>query len=146
MSTANVLWGAPRLHGELLKPGIEVSQDTVAKYMVKHRKLPSQTCRVFPENHVRRLVSVDFFVVPTVGFRILFVFLGLPCDRRRVLHFNVTEHPTSEWTAEQLVQAFPWDKVPRYMLRDCDRIYGAAVRRQVAGIRIDEVLAAPRSP
>ena len=104
MSSANVLWGAPRLHGELLKLGIEVSQATVAKYMVKQRKPPSQTWRTFLENHVKQLVSVDFFVVPTVSFRILYVFLVLSHERRRVVHFNVTEHPTAEWTAAQLMR------------------------------------------
>lgn len=103
MSSRNVLWGAPRLHGELLKLGIEVSQATVAKYMVKHRKPPSQAWRTFLENHVNQLVSVDFFVVPTVSFRILYVFVVLAHERRRVVHFNVTEHPTVEWTAAQLM-------------------------------------------
>ena len=101
ISCVIVLWGAPRLHGELLKLGIEVSQATVAKYMVKHRKPPSQTWRTFLENHVKQLVSVDFFVVPTVSFRILYVFLVLAHERRRVVHFNVTEHPTAEWAATQ---------------------------------------------
>jgi transposase InsO family protein len=146
MSASNVLWGAPRLHGELLKLGIEVSQTTVAKYMVKHRKPPSQTWRTFLENHVKQLVSVDFFVVPTVSFRILYVLLVLAHDRRRVLHFNVTEHPTAEWTAAQLVQAFPWDTAPQYMIRDRDRIYGDAFRMQAASMQIIEVLTAPRSP
>jgi hypothetical protein len=146
MSCSNVLWGAPRLHGELLKPGIEVSQATVAKYMVKHRMPPSQTWRTFLENHVKQLVSVDFFVVPTVSFRILYVFVVLAHERRRVVHFNVTEHPTAEWTAEQLVQSFPWDTTPRYLLRDRDRIYGAAFRMQAANMEIREVLTAPRSP
>jgi putative transposase len=110
MSKASVLWGAPRIHGELLKLGIEVSQATVAKYIVKHHKPPSQTWRMFLENHVRQMVvSVDFFMVPTVGFRILYVFLVLAHERRRVVHFNVTAHPTAEWTAQQLVQAFPYE-------------------------------------
>jgi len=107
MSSANVLWGAPRLHGELLKLGIEVSQATVAKYMVKHRKPPSQTWRAFLENHVKQLVSVDFFVVPTVGFRILYVFLVLAHERRRVVHFNVTEHPTADWAAAPVDASIP---------------------------------------
>jgi putative transposase len=146
MSASNVLWGAPRLHGELLKLGIEVSQATVAKYMVKRRKPPSQTWRTFLENHVRQLVSVDFFVVPTVSFRTLYAFVVLAHDRRRVVHFNVTEHPTAEWTAAQLVQAFPWDTEPRYLLRDRDRIYGKAFRAQEATMEITEVLTAPQSP
>ena len=146
MSSANVLWGAPRLHAELLKLGIEVSQATVAKHMVKHRKPPSQTWRTFLENHVKQLVSVDFFVVPTLSFSILYVFVILTHERRRVVHFNVTEHPTAEWTAAQLMQAFPWDTAPRYLLRDRDRIYGDAFRRQAANMLITEVLTAPRSP
>jgi len=146
MSSSNILWGAPRLHGESLKLGIEVSQATVAKYMVKHRKPPSQTWRTFLENHVKQLVSVDFFVVPTVSFTVLYVFLVLAHERRRVVHFNVTEHPTAEWTAAQLMQAFPWDTAPRYLLRDRDRIYGNAFRVQAANMAITEVLTAPQSP
>jgi transposase InsO family protein len=146
MSASNVLWGAPRLHGELLKLGIEVSQASVAKYMVKHRKPPSQPWRTFLENHVKQLISVDFFVVPTVTFRILYVFIVLAHDRRRILHFNVTEHPTTEWAAAQLLQAFPWDSSPRFLLRDRDRIYGAAFRAQAKTLDITEVLTAFRSP
>jgi putative transposase len=146
MSASNVLWGAPRLHGELLKLGIDVSQATVAKYMVKHRKPPSQTWRTFLENHVKQLVSVDFFVVPTLSFRILYVFLVLAHDRRRIVHFNVTEHPTAEWTAAQLLNAFPWDKAPRFLLRDRDSIYGAAFQTQAKSMEIREVLTAFRSP
>ena len=146
MSSVNVLWGAPRLHGELLKLGIEVSQATVAKYMVKHRKPPSQTWRTFLENHVKQLVSVDFFVVPTVSFRILYVFLVLAHERRRVVHFNVTEHPTAAWAAAQLMQAFPWDTAPSYILRDRDRVYGKTFRTLAADMQITEVLTAARSP
>jgi len=146
MSAANFLWGAPRLHGELLRLGIEVSQATVAKYMVKHRKPPSQTWRTFLENHVNQLVSVDFFAVPTATFRILYVFLVLAHDRRRFVHFNVTEHPTAEWTAAQIVQAFPWDKAPRFLLRDRDSIYGAAFKALVKSLDISEVITAFRSP
>ena len=146
MSASNVLWGAPRLHAELLKLGIEVSQATVAKYLVKHRKPPSQTLRTFLENHVKQLVSVDFFVVRTGSFRFLYVFVVLAHDRRRVVHFNITEHPTAEWTAAQIVQAFPWDKAPRFLLRDRDSIYGAAFRAQAKSMEISEVLTAFRYP
>jgi putative transposase len=146
MSASNFLWGAPRLHAELLKLGIEVSQATVAKYMVKRRKPPSQTWRTFLENHAKQLVSVDFFVVPTLSFRILYVFLVLAHDRRRIIHFNVTEHPTAECTAAQILQAFPWDKAPRFLLRDRDSIYGAAFRTQAKNMEISEVLTAFRSP
>jgi len=104
-----------------LKLGIQVSQSTVAKYMVKHHTPPSQTWRTFLDNHVKRLVSVDFFVVPTVSFRILYVFLVLAHKRRRVVHLKVTEHPTTDWTAAPLMQAFPWDTPPQYMLRDRNR-------------------------
>jgi putative transposase len=146
MSASNVLWGAPRIHAELLKLGIEVSQATVAKYMLRHRKPPSQTWRTFLKNHVKQLVSVDFFVVPTVSFRFLYVFVVLAHDRRRIVHFNITEHPTAEWTAAQIVQAFPWDKAPRFLLRDRDSIYGAALRAQAKSMEISEVLTAFRSP
>ena len=124
MSLANPLWGAPRLHGELLKLGIEVSQATVAKYMSRPGKLPSQTWRAFLSNHVKQLVSTDFFVVPTVSFRLLYVFVVLAHHRRHLLHFNVTANPTSEWTARQITEAFPWDTAPRYLLRDRDSVYG----------------------
>jgi putative transposase len=146
MSRANSLWGAPRIHGELLKLGIQVSQATVAKYMVRHRTPPSQTWRTFLNNHVKDLVSVDFFTVPTVSFRVLFVFIALAHHRRRVLHFNVTAHPTSEWTAQQMAEAFPWDSAPRYLLHDRDSIYGDSFRERVRGMGMKEVLTAPRSP
>jgi transposase InsO family protein len=146
MSLANPLWGAPRIHGELLKLGIELSQATVAKYMIRYRKPPSQSWRTFLNHHVRDLVSVDFFTVPTLRFRVLFVFVVLVHDRRRVSHFNVTAHPTSEWTAKQIAEAFPWDGAPRYLLRDRDSIYGDVFRQRVRGIGIREVLTAPRSP
>jgi putative transposase len=119
MSSANLRWSAPRLHGELQKLGIQLVQATVAKYMVRHRKPPSQTWRTFLENHAKELVSIDFLVVPTATFRLLVVFLVLSHDRRRLLHFGVTSHPTAAWTARALVQA-----APRYLLRDRDRIYG----------------------
>lgn len=146
MSRANPLWGAPRIHGELLKLGITISQPTVAKYMVRHRKPPSQTWRTFLTNHVHEMVAVDFFTVPTATFRVFFVFLVLAHQRRRILHFNITEHPTAAWTAQQLVEAFPWDTSPRYLLRDRDGIYGDDFRQRVDGMGIDEVLIAPRSP
>ena len=146
MSLANPLWGAPRIHGELLKLGIKVSQATVAKYMVRQRKPPSQTWRTFLNNHVKQLVSTDFFVVPTVAFRVLYVFVVVAHDRRRIVHFNVTAHPTSEWTAQQLVEAFPWGNAPRYLLRDRDSIYEGAFRERVRGMGVREVLKGPQSP
>src|ERR1700722_935028 len=146
MSRENPLWGAPHIHGELLKLGIEVSETSVAKYMVRHRQPPSQSWRTFLDNHIKNLVSVDFFTVPTIRFLVLYVFLVLAHDRRRVLHFNVTAHPTAEWTAQQLREAFPFDRVPRYLLRDRDRIFDDTFRAQVDNMEIKEVLSAPRSP
>ena len=146
MSSANPRWGAPRIHGELQKLGIHLAQATVAKYMVRHRKPPSQTWRTFLENHAKELVSTDFFVVPTATFRLLFVFLVLSHDRRRLLHFGVTSHPTAEWTARQLIQAFPWDSAPHYLLRDRDRIYGELFPATAHSMGIHEVLSAPHSP
>jgi len=146
MSRANPLWGAPRIHGELLKLGIQVGETSVGKYMVRHGKPPTQTWRTFLENHISQLVSVDFFTVPTIRFQVLYVFLVLAHERRRILHFNVTAHPTAEWTAQQLRNAFPWDSAPRYLLRDRDRIFGDNFTRQVQDMGIEEVLSAPRSP
>jgi hypothetical protein len=108
MSTANPIWGAPRIHGELQKLGVEISQAAVSKYLVRHRAPPSQTWRTFLDNHLGNLVSVDFFVVPTVLFKVLFVFVVLAHERRRIVHINVTDIPTAQWTAQQLVEAFPW--------------------------------------
>jgi len=146
MSRENPLWGAPHIHGELLKLGIEISETSVAKYMLRHRKPPSQTWRTFLNNHARNLVSIDFFTVPTIRFQVLYVFLGLAHARRHVVHFNVTAHPTAEWTAQQLREAFPFDQIPRYLLRDRDKIFGATFRAQVKDLQIAEVLSAPRSP
>ncbi len=146
LSRENPLWGAPRVHGELRMLGIEVSQTAVAKYMVRRRGPPSQNWRTFLRNHAKDLVSIDFFTVPTVTFRILYVFVVLSHERREVIHFNVTEHPTSRWTGQQVVEAFPWEEAPRYLLRDRDKVYGAEFRRRVRSLAIEEVLAAPRSP
>jgi len=146
MSLANPRWGAPRIHGELLKLGIQVSQATVAKYMVRHRKPPSQSWRTFLKNHAKDLVSADSFIVPTIAFQLLFVFVILDQDRRRPVHFAVTSNPTAEWTARQLLEAFPWDNAPRYLLRDRDRAYGEKFCETAKWMGIREVLAAPRSP
>lgn len=146
MSLANPRWGARRIHGELLKLGIQVSQATVAKYMVRHRKPPSQKWRTFLKNHMRTLVSADFFVVPTITFRLLFVFVIFSHDRRRPVHFAVTANPTAEWTARQLLEAFPWDSAPRYLLRDRDGIYGEKFHETTEWLGIREVLTAPKSP
>jgi transposase InsO family protein len=146
MSRENPLWGAPRVHGELLKLGIDIGETSVSKYLVRHRKPPSQTWRTFLENHIKTMVSIDFFTVSTIRFQVLYVFLVLAHERRRILHFGVTAHPTAEWTAQQLRDAFPWDTAPWYLLRDRDRIFGDDFRKQVKGMGIQEVLAAPRSP
>jgi len=146
MSLANPRWGAPRIHGELLKIGIEVSQATVAKYMARHRKPPSQTWRTFLKNHAMDLVSADFFVVPTITFQLLFAFVILSHDRRRPVRFAVTANPTTEWTARQLLEAFPWDNAPRYLLRDRDGAYGQKFCETAKWMDIREVLTAPQSP
>ena len=146
MCRENPTWGAPRIHGELLKLGINVGESSVSKYMVRCRKPPWQTWRTFLENHAKQLVSIDFFTVPTIHFQVLYVFLVLSHDRRRVLHFNVTAHPTGEWTGQQLREAFPFEQVPRYLLRDRDAIFGEEFRRQVKDMGIHEVLSTPRSP
>jgi len=146
LSRENPLWGAPRIHGELLKLGIDVGETSVGKYMLRRRKPPSQTWRTFLENHVQTMVSIDFFTVPTIRFQILYVFLVLAHDRRRLVHFNVTAHPTAEWTAQQLREAFPFDQIPRYLLRDRDGIFGSGFREDVKVMGIKEVLSAPRSP
>jgi transposase InsO family protein len=146
MAHANPLWGAPRIHGELQKVGIDISQATVSKYLVRHRTPPSQTWRTFLINHVQTLVAVDFFTVPTVMFKVLFVFVVLAHDRRRVVRVNVTDAPTAQWTAQQLVEAFPWEIAPRYVLRDRDAVYGVAFSSRVQSLGIREVKTAPRSP
>ena len=147
MAHANPLWGAPRIHRELLKLGIKVSERQVSRLM-RHRprKPPSQTWRAFLTNHVGALASIDFFTVPTATFRVLYVFVVLAHDRRRVLHFDVTDHPTAAWAAQQIVEAFPDDSAPKYLVRDRDRIYGTAFRHRLAGMDIEEVVSAPRSP
>jgi transposase InsO family protein len=146
MCRENSGWGAPRIHGELLKLGIDIGLSSVGKYMVRCRKPPSQTWRTFLENHAKQLVSIDFFIVPTIRFQVLYVFLVLAHDRRRILHFNVTTHPTAEWVGQQLREAFPFDQLPRYLLRDRDAIFGNDFREQVQDMGICEVLSAPRSP
>jgi len=146
MRQANPLWGAPRIHGELLKLGIAVAQSTVAKYLPRPRKPPSQTWRTFLTNHLAQTAAIDFFTVPTATFRVLFVFVVLSHERRRGVHFGVTEHPTKEWTMQQMREAFPWDQAPRYLLRDRDAIYGRDFADITRDMGMEEVLTAPRSP
>jgi len=129
-----------------MKLGIEVSEATVSKYMVKRRGPPSQTWRTFLGNHGNEIIALDFFTVPTATFRILFVLIILSHDRRRILHVNVTAHPTAAWTARQLQEACGLDETPRYLLRDRDAIYGEHFHQQAAALRIKEVTTAPRSP
>ena len=146
MSLENPTWGAPRIHSELLLLGYEVAETTVAKYMVRHEKPPSQTWRTFLDNHVDCLASIDFFTVPTAKFRVLYCFVVLCHERRRIAHFNVTAHPSQNWTAQQLVEAFPFNQAPRYLIRDRDSIYGEFFRQRLKHMGIREVLIAPQSP
>jgi transposase InsO family protein len=132
--------------GELQKLGIHVAESTVEQYRVRHRKPPSPTWSTCLKNHMAGVVARDCFTVPTVTFRVLFVLVILTHERRRVVHFNVTEDPTAEWAAQQVIEAFPWDDAPRYLLRDRDSVYGACFRQRVRSMGIDEVLIAPRSP
>ena len=146
MSRANPLWGAPRIHGELLKLGLTVSQATVSKYMVRPRRPPSQAWRTFLKNHAPDLIALDFFTVPTATFRVLFVLVVLTHSRRRLVHFNVTAHPTAEWTARQLLEACALEEGPRYLIRDRDQVYGERFSHQARMLDIQEAVIAPRSP
>jgi transposase InsO family protein len=138
--------GAPRIHGELLKLGFELAQSSVAKYMVKHRGPPSQGWRTFLRNHAPDIAAMDLFVVPTIGFRMLYGFVIVRLDRRDLVWINVTANPTAEWIARQISEAFPWDGAPRYMIRDRDRIYGAVVTRRLRAMGIRDKPIAPASP
>jgi putative transposase len=146
MCLANPLWGAPRIHGELLKLGIEISQATVAKYMLRRPRFPSPTWRSFLRNHALGIAAIDMFIVPSATFRLLFVMLILAHDRRKIVRFDVTRHPTAGWLARQLTAAFPWDTAPRFLLRDRDSSYGPVFRRRVEVMGITELITAPRSP
>ncbi len=146
MSRANPLWGAPRIHGELLKLGIEVSQATVGRYMPWRPKVPSPTWRSFLHNHMHDTAAVDMFVVVTATFQLLYALVVLGHERRNVIHFNVTPNPTQAWLARQITEAFPWDTAPRFLLRDRDASYGQTFRDRVQAMAIEQVVAAPRSP
>jgi hypothetical protein len=146
MSHENPLWGAPRIQAELHLLGHDVAHSTVAKYMARRTRPPSATWRSFLANHAGCLASVDFFVVPTVTFRLLYGFLVLRHDRRRVVHFNVTAHPTAAWAARQVREAFPFDEAPRYLIRDRDAVYGETFRECLESMGVGEVRTAPRSP
>jgi len=146
MAKANPLWRAPRIHGELKMLGIEISERTVSRILRKLPRPPSQTWKTFLHNHLGQMVSIDFFTVPTIAMKVLFVFIVLEHRRRQVLHFNVTEHPTAAWTSQQIVEAFGEHETPRYLLRDRDGVYGNDVRLRIASLHIEEVLTAPQSP
>jgi len=146
MSMENPLWGAPRIHGELLKLGFEVAQSSVAKYMVKRRGPPSQGWLTFLRNHAPDIAAMDFFVVPTIGFDLLYAFVVVRLDRRDLVWINVTRNPTTEWVARQITEAFPWDEAPQYLIRDRDRIYGAIVTRRLRAMGIRDKPTAPASP
>ena len=146
MSRENPTWGAPRILSELLLLGHDVAEQTVAKYMVRKWKPPSQTWRTFLDNHVPDIAACDFFTVPTVTFRVLYVFIVMRHDRRQIVHFNVTTNPYAEWTAQQIINAFPYEEAPRFLIRDRDDIYGDHFTKRVEGLDIEEVPTAPRSP
>src|SRR3984957_6532140 len=146
MSVENPLWGAPRIHGELLKLGFEVAQSSVAKDMAKRRGPPSQGWRTFLRNHAPDIAAMDLFVVPTIGFDLLYVFVIVRLDRRDLVWINVTAHPTAEWVARQITEAFPWNEAPHYLIRDRDRVYGSVVMRRLRAMGIRDKPTAPASP
>ncbi len=146
MSRANQLWGAPRIHGELLKLGFDVAQSTVAKYMERRQGPPSQVWKTFLRNHAPHITAVDMFVVPTIGFKLLYGLVIIQLQRRHLVWINVTANPTAEWIARQITEAFPWDQAPRYLIRDRDASYGHAVTRRLAAMGIRDRPTASRSP
>src|SRR3982075_1415194 len=146
MSVENPLWGAPRIHGELLKLGFEVAQSSVAKYMVKRCGWPSQGWRTFLRNHAPEIAAMDLFVVPTIGFDLLYAFVIVRLGRRDLVWINVTANPTAEWVARQIAEAFPWDEAPHYLIRDRDRIYSSVVTRRLRAMGIRDKPTAPASP
>jgi hypothetical protein len=143
MSVENPLWGAPRIHGELLKLGFSVAQSSVAKYMVKQHGSPSQAWRTFLRNHAPDIAAMDLFVVPTIGFDLLYAFVIVRLDRRDLVWISVTAHPTAEWIARQLTEAFPWNEAPHYLIRDQDHIYGTVVTRRLRTMGIRDKPIAP---
>ena len=146
MQCENVTWGAPRIHGELLKLGYDVCEATVSNYMRRHRSPPSQSWRTFLANHREAIAAVDFFAVPTATFKLLYVFVVIEHARRWVVHFNVTPHPTAKWIAQQLTEAFPFDTAPKYLIRDGDAKYGSAVQRRISALGIRDIVTTPASP
>src|SRR3981081_3476920 len=146
MIVDNPLWGAPRIHGELLKLGFEVAQSSIAKYMVKRCQPPSPGWRTFLRNHAPDIAAMDLFVAPTIGFDLLYVLVIVRLERRKLVWINVTPHPTAEWIARQVTEAFPWAEAPRYLIRDRDRVYGAAVTPRLRAMGIRDKPIAPVSP
>src|SRR6266481_5065355 len=146
MSMENLLWGAPRIHGELLKLGFELAQSSAAKYMVKRCGPPSQGWRIFLRNHAADVAAMDLFVVPTIGFDLLYVLVIVQLARRDLVWISVTPHPTADWIARQIPEAFPWNEAPRYLIRDRDRVYGAAAMRRLRAMGIRDKPIAPGSP
>jgi hypothetical protein len=146
MSVANPLWGAPRIHGELLKLGIDVGQTTVAKYMARRRQPPSQGWKTFLRNHADGIASMDLFVVPTISFRLLYGFLILQHSRRQLLWLGVSAHPSADWIARQLTEAYGWQQTPRYFVRDRDCVYGDVVIQRLRAMGIRDRPISPRSP
>jgi putative transposase len=144
MACANPLWRAPRIHGELQKLGIEVSERTVSRVLRTVKRPPSQTWKTFLQNHIGEIVAIDFFTVPTIRLRVLFVFLVLEHRRRKVLHFGVTEHPSAEWAGQQVVDALTEQGAKRYLVRDRDATYGNEFRRRIQSLGLKEVISAPR--
>jgi transposase InsO family protein len=145
MWSSNPTWGSKRIQAELAKLGSEVSDSTVRKYRPRTRR-NDQTWKTFLHNHAKDLTAADFFVVPTATFRVLYVFLVLAHERRKVLHFNITDSPSAAWTAQQLVEAFPYAQPPRYLLCDRDGIYGLEFVQRTRGLGLKQMLIAPRSP
>ena len=146
MSADNPLWGAPRIHGELLKLGFEVAQSSIAKYMVKRCQPPSPGWRTFLRNHAPDIAAMDLFVAPTIGFDLLYVLVIIRLERRNLVWINVTPHPTAQWIARQVTEAFPWAEAPRYLIRDRDRVYGAAVTHRLRSMGIRDKPIAPGPP
>ena len=146
MSIANRLWGAPRIHGELLKLGIDIGQTSVAKYMARRRGPPSQGWKTFLNNHADGIAAMDLFVVPTISFRLLYGLLIMGHGRRQILWFGVTSHPTAEWTANQLTEACGWEQAPRYLIRDRDGVFGELFVRRLRSMGIRDRPTSPRSP
>jgi len=146
MSAANPLWGAPRIHGEMLKLGIDVSRATVGRHMVQRHGPPSPTWRAFLSNQIDGIAAIYMFVVATAAFRLLYVSVILSHARRKILHLNGTRHPTAGWLSRQITEAFPWDTAPRYLLRDRDASYGFDFHKRVAAMGITEIVTAPHSP